>query len=67
MPFFLWYAVEWLLLILRHRDRMEAYRRIRFEQEAYCHQDDLTYLRHRRPYAYLRHEPTSHGISRMKK
>ena len=54
LPFFVWYGIEWLVLLLKYRDRMEAYRHIRFEQEAYHHQHDLTYLEHRKHYHYLR-------------
>ena len=54
LPFFIWYFLEWLVLLLKYRDRMEAYRHIRFEQEAYHHQHDLTYLEHRKHYHYLR-------------
>ena len=54
LPFFIWYFLEWLVLLLKYRDRMEAYRHIRFEQEAYRHQHDLTYLEHRKHYHYLR-------------
>ena len=46
LPFFLWYFLEWLV--------MEAYRHIRFEEEAYRHQDDLDYLKHRKLFAYCR-------------
>ncbi len=52
LPFFLWYVVEWLVLLLKYRDRMKAYYHIRFEQEAYRHQDDPDYLKHRRHYCY---------------
>lgn len=54
LPFYVWYVVEWLVLLVRYRHPLTAYFHIRFEQEAYRHQADLTYLRHRRPYAYLR-------------
>ena len=54
LPFFVWYGIEWLVLLLKYRDRMEAYRHIRFEQEAYRHQHDLTYLEKRKHYHYLR-------------
>ena len=54
LPFFVWYGIEWLVLLLKYRDRMKAYRHIRFEQEAYRHQHDLTYLEHRKHYHYLR-------------
>lgn len=50
--FYAWYVAEWLFLLLRHRNAFEAYRRIRFEREAYAHQRDLSYLSHRRHYHY---------------
>ena len=53
LPFFLWYGIEWLVLLLKYRDRTEAYRHIRFEEEAYRHQDDLSYLKRRKHYCYL--------------
>lgn len=55
LPFFVWYGLEWLILLLKYRDRMEAYRHIRFEEEAYRHQNDLSYLKHRKHFRYLRH------------
>ena len=54
LPFFVWYVIEWLVLLLKYRDRMEAYRHIRFEKEAYRHQNDLDYLKKRRHYQYIR-------------
>lgn len=55
LPFFLWYGIEWLVLLLKYRDRMEAYRHIRFEEEAYRHQNDLDYLKRRKHFQYLKH------------
>ena len=52
IPFFIWYVVEWLVLLVKYRDWMTAYRKIRFEQEAYSHQGDLDYLLRRRHYHY---------------
>lgn len=52
LPFFVWYVVEWLVLCIKYRDRMEAYYHIRFEREAYKHQNDLIYLKHRKHYHY---------------
>lgn len=54
LPFFLWYVVEWLLLCLRYRDSMQAYRHISFEREAYEHQDEEDYLSHRKWMAWAR-------------
>ena len=52
IPFFLWYVLEWLVLLIKYRDRKKAYYNIRFEKEAYNHQDDLDYLKKRRHYHY---------------
>ena len=52
LPFFLWYVLEWLVLLMKYRDREKAYRNIRFEKEAYNHQDDLGYLKKRRHFHY---------------
>ena len=52
LPFFVWYFLEWLVLLVKYRDHMEAYRHIRFEEEAYRHEDDLSYLKHRKHYHY---------------
>lgn len=54
IPFFIWYVVEWLVLLVKYRNWMEAYYHIRFEQEAYRHQADNTYLQHRKCFSYLR-------------
>ena len=42
LPFFLWYAAEWLVLMARYRNGIEAYYRIRFEREAYRHRPSPT-------------------------
>ena len=52
IPFFIWYVLEWLALLIKYRDRMQAYRHIRFEEEAYNHQADLCYLKNRKRYRY---------------
>ena len=52
VPFFVWYVLEWLVLVVKYRDRMKAYYHIRFEREAYNHQEDMEYLKHRRHFRY---------------
>lgn len=52
IPFYLWYIIEWFYLYLRYRDWMRAYYNIRFEKEAYAHQEDLEYLNRRKHYCY---------------
>ena len=52
--FYLLYLCEWLWKRARFRDPIAAYRAIRFEREAYAHQDELDYLDYRKPYAWRR-------------
>lgn len=59
VPFYLLYVMEWLWRLVQTRGRMhEAYMRISFEREAYTHDADLHYRRHRRPFAQWRSAPT---------
>lgn len=50
--FYVWYVAEWFCWLLKYRNGMTAYRKIRFEREAYSHERDPNYLAHRRPYHY---------------
>lgn len=50
--FYLWYVVEWLIRLMR---RGNAYRSISMEREAYQHQHEPDYLRHRRHYAWRKY------------
>lgn len=52
IPFYIWYILEWGILVIRYKDRMKAYYKIRFEREAYAHQNDLKYLKKRKHYHY---------------
>ncbi len=51
--FYIWYFIEWLVLLFKYRDSHLAYRNIRFEKEAYENQNDLDYLIIRKHYAYI--------------
>lgn len=53
IPFFLWYAVEFLFLRLT-RTHAQAYRSIVFEREAYAMEHDLDYLKNRKWYRFIR-------------
>lgn len=52
IPFYVWYIIEWLILLIKYRDSRKAYRNIRFEKEAYNHEFDLDYLKTRKHYKY---------------
>ena len=54
LPFFVWYGLEWLILLIKYRDSLKAYQHIRFEKEAYRHQADFSYLEHRKLFGFLR-------------
>jgi len=47
LPFFIWYAIEFLVRIVICKDRNKAYRNISFEREAYENEKDLNYLQQR--------------------
>lgn len=38
--YYLWYGIEFLVLLIKYRNRDKAYRMIAFEQEAYTLQDE---------------------------
>lgn len=50
--FYVWYALEWLCLMIKYRNGIKAYFNIRFEKEAYRHQNNLLYLKFRKHYHY---------------
>lgn len=52
IPFYIWYFFEWAILTIKYKNGLEAYFNIRFEKEAYAHQDDMEYLKKRRHYSY---------------
>ncbi|MDE5687805.1 MAG: hypothetical protein K2I18_04170 [Paramuribaculum sp.] len=55
VPFYLIYLAEWFIRIIACKgDIYKAYRSISFEEEAYCHGDDLNYLSTRRHFAQWR-------------
>lgn len=55
IPFYLFYILEWLVKIINYRNNYEAYKKISFEREAYKHQNDLEYLKKRRPYEFVKY------------
>ena len=49
--FYVWYLIEWLIRL----PFGNAYRNISFEREAYDNQDDLSYLKNRKRFAFTRY------------
>jgi hypothetical protein len=48
--FYVWYIIEWLIRL----PFGNAYRNISFEREAYDNQDDLSYLKNRKRFDFVR-------------
>ncbi len=53
--FYVWYGVEWIVRLIQYRNKKEAYRNISFEREAYANDQDDTYLKKRKLYAFVRY------------
>jgi hypothetical protein len=55
IPFYLIYLLEWLFKLLFTFDSNRAYKSISFEQEAYHHEDDITYYKTRKRYSSFKY------------
>ncbi len=54
LPFFLWCGVEFLIKWIVYKDKNLAYRNISFEKEAYANEIELTYLKQRHFWSFLK-------------
>ena len=52
--FLLWYSLEWLVKAMKYRSFKVAYRNVSFEREAYAYERDLSYMRDRKRYDWIR-------------
>lgn len=55
IPFYILYVMEWSVRLIQYRDLDKAYRNISFEREAYTNGHDLTYLKTRKPFSFLKY------------
>lgn len=53
--FFIAYFLEFCWNIILYRSWMKAYRAIGFEKEAYQNENNLNYLKTRKPYSFLKY------------
>lgn len=51
--FYLWYVIEWIIRIFVNGNK--AYVSLSFEREAYDNDDNLEYLKTRKPYSWLKY------------
>jgi len=54
IPFYFLYLLNYLINLIRYKNHYLAYFNILFEKEAYCFDDDLSYLTHRKAFAWIR-------------
>ena len=57
LPFYILYLLNYVLNRFKYKTHHQAYMNIVFEQEAYRHEHDNTYLRNRRFCAWCRPRP----------
>lgn len=55
IPFYILYIIEWLIRLIQYRKLHKAYLNISFEREAYAHGHDLSYLKRRPLYAFIKY------------
>lgn len=48
LPFYIWYALEFLIRLVMYLNHHKAYRNISFEREAYANEKDTNYLKNRK-------------------
>lgn len=53
VPFYLAYLLEWFVRLIQYKDVRTAYRNISFEREAYENMFNLSFIKKRRPYAFV--------------
>ena len=53
--FYLWYAVEYIIIRCFHKRQNGAYRDVSFEEEAHNNERDLDYWQHRKHYAWVKY------------
>lgn len=55
LPFFIWYFLEYLFLLLQYNNKNHAYRNISFEREAYTNESNMDYLKKRRIFSFWKY------------
>ena len=53
--FFIWYGIEFLVRLVRYKNRRVAYYNISFEREAYANEKDHYYLKQRSFWSFLKY------------
>ena len=55
LPFYIWYAIEYLIKLVIYKNKYLAYCNLSFEREAYLNENNLKYLKQRKCWSFLKH------------
>ncbi len=55
LPFYLLYLCEYVIRLIQYRNSQEAYRNISFEREAYEQEENLSYLKERKLWNFIKY------------
>lgn len=47
LPFYIWYAIEYFIKLIKYKNFYLAYKNLSFEREAYTNENNFNYLRER--------------------
>ena len=53
--FYIWYVIEWLVLLVKYRETFWAYYQLSFELEARTNMHDTDYINERKHYAWTKY------------
>ncbi|MFJ1473560.1 hypothetical protein ACILE9_04780 [Capnocytophaga cynodegmi] len=54
LPFYIWYAIDFIVKLFKYKKWEIAYKNIIFEREAYKNETNLNYLKERKLFNFLR-------------
>ena len=54
LPFYIWYIIEFAIMLIKYKSFRKAYQNISFEKEAFENDRDMSYLKNRKTWAFLR-------------
>lgn len=55
LPFYILYFTEYIIRLLIYRNTEQAYLNISFEREAYLNEENLDYLKTRKPWSFMKY------------
>lgn len=62
--FYLWYCIEYIIIRFFHSKQNCTYHDVSFEEEAYEHEDDFSYLDNRKWYAWWKYLKVKSNLPR---